>query len=62
MGQTLLFPEINVPKTEELVTCEDLPFIVADGYVVSVTCTCRSGAGAAFTLVAGHGLHAYSCH
>lgn len=59
-GQTSLFPEQNVPKTEELVTWEELPFVVADRYVVSVIRTCKSEAGAAFSIVAGRGLHAYS--
>ena len=49
-----------MPKTEELVTWEELPFVVADGYVVSVIRTCKSGAGAALTIVAGCGLRAYS--
>lgn len=49
-----------MPKPEELVTWEELPFVAADGYVVSVIRTCKSGAGAAFTIVAGRGLHALS--
>lgn len=42
-----------MPKTEELVTWEELPFVVAGRYMVSVIHTCKSGAGAAFTIVAG---------
>lgn len=48
-----------MPKTKELVTWEDLPFVAVDRYVVSVISTCKSGAGAAFTVVAGCRLHAY---
>jgi len=55
-----LFPQKNVLKTGQLVTWEGLPFVEAGGYVVSVIRTCKSGAGAAFTVVAGCGLHAYS--
>lgn len=42
-----------MPETEALVTWEELPFVVADRYMVSVIHTCKSGAGAAFTIVAG---------
>lgn len=49
-----------MPKTEELVTWEELLSVVADRYVVSVICTCKSGAGAAVTTTAGYGLHGYS--
>lgn len=50
------FPRENVPKTEALVTWEELPFVVADRYMVSVIHACKSGAGAAFTIVAGMSL------
>lgn len=45
-----------MPKTEELVAWEELPFVVAERYMVFVTHICKSGAGAAFTVVAGVGL------
>lgn len=48
-----------MPKTEELVTWEDLPFVAVDRYAVSIISTCKSGAGAAFTVAAGRRLHAH---
>lgn len=51
-----------MPKTEELVTWEELPFVGADRYMVSVIHTCKSGAGAAFTIVAGVGLFTSVIH
>lgn len=45
-----------MPKTEELLTWEELPFVVAGRYMGFVIHTCKSGAGAAFTIVAGVGL------
>ncbi|KAJ7417613.1 hypothetical protein WISP_63388 [Willisornis vidua] len=60
--QTLLFPEKNVPKTEELVTWEEFPFTVADRYFVSVTHTCKSETGAAFTVVAVVDFMLIQCH